>query len=237
MKNKLNFNNKKIKLLLIPATILMIVILYFYLGNFFQTGVDYYGSFLREDLKSSDSVTSVFSGKSDNGKTTIKVTRMSQADKLVEVVLDENAKEYVLESSSDGKVIRVFDDVNTLVYNGTLIPEKGILTNSAGEEVSFYTYLPIENETFSEVNPDPMLLVVIANRLNDRYRGNLSILLVAGLILLSLFIDIIFPDFFFRLKNLRYKGEIEIPPMYRKMQKYSWYFSPFAVIILMIMAL
>ena len=237
MNNKFNlkFNNRK--LLIIPVAIAAVILLYFYLGNFFQTGVDYYGSFLKEDSKGSDSVSSVFSGNSDAGKTSIKVIKMSQADRLVELTIQEDSKEYVLESSSDGEEIRIFDDENVLIYNGTLLKENGTLTDNEGKTVSYYNYLSAKNETYSEENPDPMLLVLVVNRLNERYRGNMSMLLVAGLILLSLIIDMIFPDFFFRVKNLKYKGAIEVPSMYRKMQKYSWYFSPIAVIIIMIMAL
>jgi len=237
MDNKLNlkFNNKK--LLIIPVVIAAVILMYFYLGNFFQTGVDYYGSFLREDPKVSDSVSSVFAGKSEAGKTSIKVTNMSQADKLLELTIKDDSKEYVLESSSDGEDIRIFDDENALIYNGTLLKENGTLTDNEGKTVSYYTHLSAKDETYSEVNPDPMLLVLVANRLNERYRGNMTMLLFAGLVLLSLIIDMIFPDFFFRVKNLKYKGTIEVPSMYRKMQKYSWYFSPIAVIILLIMAL
>jgi len=237
MDNILNLKLKNRKLLIIPVVIVAGILLYFYFGNFFQTGVDYYGSFLKEDAKVSDSVSSVFTGKSETGKTSIKVTKMSQADKLVELTIKDDSKEYVLESSSDGEEIRIFDDANALIYNGTLIKENGTLTDNEGKTVSYYTYLSAKDETYSEVNPDPMLLVLIANRLNERYRGNMSMLLVAGLVLLSFIIDMIFPDFFFRLKNLKYKGTIEVPSMYRKMQKYSWYFSPIAVIILLIMAL
>lgn len=237
MENRLNFNVKNRKLLIIPVVIAAVILLYFYLGNFFQTGVDYYGSFLREDRKASDSLSSVYSGTSDAGKTTLKVTRMSQADKLVEVHLEGTEKEYVLESNKDGEAIRIFDAENTLIYSGTLSVENGTLTNPMGEEISYYTYQPADDETYSATNPDPMLLVLMANRLNERYRGNLTMLLFAGLIALSMITDMIFPDFFFRLKNLRYKGDIEVPAMYRKMQKYSWFFTPVAVIILMIMAL
>jgi hypothetical protein len=237
MNNKLNFKYKNRKLLIIPAVIAAVILLYFYLGNFFQTGVDYYGAFLKEDLKVSDSVSTVYSGKSEAGDTSIRVIKMSQADNLLELTIEENSMEYVLESSSDGEEIRIFDDKNALIYDGTLLQENGTLTDNEGNAVSYYTYLSAEDETYSEENPDPMLLVLVANRLNERYRGNLSMLMFAALVLLSLIIDMIFPNFFFRLKNLKYKGAIEVPSMYRKMQKYSWYFSPIAVIILMIMAL
>ena len=237
MINKLNLKFKTKRWLILPVVIAAVILLYFYLGNFFQTGVDYYGSFLRENPKVSDSISTVFSGKSEAGNTSIKVIKMSQADKLVELTIEEDSKEYVLESSSDGKEIRIFDDENALIYNGTLLRDNGTLTDNEGETVSYYTYHTAEDDNYNEENPDPMLLVLVANRLNERYRGNMSILLVAGLVLVSMIIDMIFPDFFFRLKNLKYKGTIEVPSMYRKMQKYSWYFSPIAVIILLIMAL
>ena len=237
MENRLRLNLKNRKLLIIPVVIAAVILLYFYLGNFFQTGVDYYGSFLREDRKASATLSSVYVGKSSAGKTTLKVTRMSQADKFVEVNLDGTEKEYVLESSADGDAIRIFDAENALIYSGNLSVESGTLTNPEGEAVSYYTYSPLDNETYSETNPDPMLLVLMANRLNERYRGNLTMLLFAGLIALSMITDIFFPDFFFRFKNLKYKGDIEVPAMYRKMQKYSWVFTPIAVIVLMIMAL
>lgn len=237
MYNKLNLKFKNRKLLIIPVAIAAVILLYFYLGNFFQTGVDYYGSFLEEDLKVSNSVSSVYTGKSEAGNTSVKVIRMSQADKLVELTINDNSKEYVLESSSDGKEIRIFNDANTLVYTGMLLQQDGTLTDNEGKTVSYYTYLAAEDDTYNEENPNPMLLVLIANRLNERYRGNLPMLMFAALVSLSMIIDMIFPNFFFRLKNLNYRGEIEVPSMYRKMQRYSWYFSPIIVIILLIMAL
>lgn len=235
--DRLNLNLKKRKLLIAPAAMAVVILLYLYLGYFFQTGVDYYGAFLREDPDASTSVSRLYTGKTEAGKTSVMVTRMSQADRLVEISVEGNAKEYVLEASSDGREIRIFDEVNTNIYRGTLSVDNGTLTDAEGEAVSYYTLAPKEDATYNVENPDPMLLVLVANRLNERYRGNVTLLFFAGLILLSMILDMIFPDLFFRMKNLRYKGNVEVPDMYRKMQKLSWYFSPLVVILLLFMAL
>ena len=63
MENRLKLNLKNRKLLIVPVVIAAVILLYFYLGNFFQTGVDYYGSFLREDRKASAALSSVYMGR------------------------------------------------------------------------------------------------------------------------------------------------------------------------------
>ena len=212
------------------------IALYFYLGNFFQTGVDYYGSFMRQEIGNKNAALQ-YEGKTEYGRTGIVLTTMKETDKLIEVSLDGQSREYVMESSTDGQKIRLFDENNALIFTGTLNREEGIITTADSEEISYYGYKALSNEDYSEMNPDPILVVILANRLNERYRGNLSMLVFSGLILLSLLIDMIFPKFFFRLKNLKFKGEIELPVMYTRMQRYSWMLSPVLIIIFLYMAL
>lgn len=228
---------KNLRIYFIPILVLLAVALYFYLGSFFQVGVDYYGSFLEENIGSKENPVNLYTGKSDEGKIVLKTMTMNQTDKLIEVKVDEEIREYVIETSADNQLIRLFDDDNTLIFWGTLDREKGTLSPEGQDVVSYYSYKPLDTDEFGVKNPDPMLLVIIANKLDDRYRGNLSMLIFAFLILVSLVVDIVFPDFFFRLKNLKFKGEIEIPELYRKMQKYSWMLTPIILLIILFAAL
>lgn len=212
------------------------IALYFYLGNFFQTGVDYYGNFMHEQ-NGIKGLTSQYIGRTEYGETEIHLTTMKITDKLIEVSQDGESSEYVMESSEDGQKIRLFDSNNLVIFSGLLDREKGILTTSAGDTISYYGYKAATNEKYSAKNPDPILLVILANRLNERYRGNLSMLIFSALILSSLMVDVFFPKFFFRLKNLKFKGEVELPAMYTKMQKYSWMISPVLIIIFLFMAI
>lgn len=233
MKMNLNIKNKKIVIL--SLVLLAGIAMYFYLGNFFQSGVDYYGSFMREETGTRGPA--LYAGKTEYGETEIALTTMKETDKFLEISIDGQSREYVMESSTDGQKIRLFDSNNSLIFSGTLDRENGIISTNASDSISYYGYKPVISEQYDEKNPDPILVVILANRLNERYRGNLSMLIFSVLILLSLLIDMIFPKFFFRLKNLKFKGEVELPSMYTKMQKYSWMISPLLIIIFLYMAL
>lgn len=228
---------KHIRIYFIPILVLLAVLLYFYLGSFFQVGVDYYGSFLQENIHSEDNPMRLYTGKTPDGKVVLKTMTMNQTDKLIEVSLNEKVREYVIETSSDEQLIRLFDENNALIFWGNLDREKGTLSPAGQDAVHYYTYEPVLNDQFNLENPDPMLLVILANNLNERYRGNLSMLIFAVLILASLIIDVIFPDFFFRMKNLKFKGEIEVPELYKKMQRISWILSPVILLIILYAAL
>lgn len=234
MKMIIKIKNKKIKLL--ALVLLAGISLYFYLGSFFQSGVDYYGSFMQQESEVKGSALK-YEGKTKYGQTEISLTTMMETDKLIELSLDGQSREYVMESSTDGQKIRLFDENNAMIFTGTLNREDGVITTSENEIISYYGYKPLSNHEYSEMNPDPILVVIMANRLNESYRGNLSMLIFTGIILLSLIIDIIFPKFFFRLKNLNFKDDIELPAMYVKMQKYSWMLSPVVIIIFLFMAI
>ncbi|HCW72610.1 MAG TPA: hypothetical protein DHM90_01155 [Clostridiaceae bacterium] len=233
MKMNLDIKTKKITVLIL--LLLSGIAMYFYLSSFFQSGVDYYGSFMREETGTSGPA--LYAGKTEYGETQIALTTMRETDRFIEIEIDGQSREYVMESSTDGQKIRLFDSDNSLIFSGTLDRKTGIISTSTSEDISYYAYQPVNSDEYGVMNPDPILIVMLANRLNERYRGNLSMLVFSALILLSLIIDMIFPKFFFRLKNLKFKDDVELPSMYRKMQKYSWMISPLLIIVFLYMAL
>lgn len=216
---------KQIRYLLIPIFILLSLFLYYYMGYFFETGLDYYGSYLSEVQLQSGEKGKVYEGKVENESLKIKLVPLTGEDTFLEISGDTFSSEYLLEGAQTDESFRLFDGANHLLLSGSMTSE-GLLTEK-GEEVNAYTYAPLTVEPYGEDNPDPVLVVLLASGLRDRSRGTLPVLFLGGLILLSLLLDILFPDFFFRLKNLKWRGDIEVPKLYRTMQKLSWILGPF----------
>ena len=216
---------KQVRYLLIPIFILLSIFLYFYMDYFFETGVDYYGHYLSEMEKPTGEKGKIFEGEIENENITLKLTPLSGDDTFIEITGDEFTSEYLLEGAHLEETFRLFDGSNHLLLTGILVSE-GILTEK-GETIDASTYMPVAVEPYGIEKPDPVLVVLIAAGLRERSRGTVPVLFLGGLILLSLIIDIAFPDFFFRLKNLKWRGAIEVPTLYRSMQKYSWILGPF----------
>ena len=218
-------NIKQVRYHLIPIFILLSIFLYFYMDYFFETGLDYYGHYLSEMEKPTGEKERSFEGKIENENMTLKLIPLSGDDTFIEVTGEEFTSEYLLEGAHLEETFRLFDGSNHLLLSGTLGSE-GIRTEN-GETIDAYTYMPVAVEPYGIEKPDPVLVVLIAAGLQERSRGTLPVLFLGGLILLSLFIDIAFPDFFFRLKNLKWRGDIEVPELYRTMQRLSWFIGPF----------
>lgn len=218
-------NIKQIRYLLIPIFILLCIFLYFYVGYFFETGLDYYGGYFSESKLSSSDKGKVYVGKAEGESLELRLTPLTGDDTLLEISGHEFTTEYLLEETAEEDSFRLFDGSNNLLLKGNLLSD-GIRTES-GDVINAFTYAPITVAPYSLENPDPILVVLLASGLRERSRGSIPVLFLGGLILLSLLIDILFPDFFFRLKNLKWRGDIEVPRLYRTMQRISWILGPF----------
>lgn len=216
---------KQVRYLLIPIFILLSIFLYFYMDYFFETGVDYYGHYLSEMEKPTGEKEQIFEGKVENETMTLKLIPLSGDDTFIEITGEDFTSEYLLEGAHIDESFRLFDGSNHLLLSG-ILENDGIITEK-GETINAFTYMPLAVEPYGIEKPDPVLMVLIASGLRERSRGTVPVLFLGGLILVSLFIDIAFPDFFFRLKNLKWRGAIEVPPLYRTMQKLSWILGPF----------
>lgn len=216
---------KQVRYLLIPIFILLSIFLYFYMDYFFETGVDYYGHYLSEMEKPTGEKEQSFEGKVEKENMTLKLIPLSGDDTFIEITGEDFTSEYLLEGAHIDESFRLFDGSNHLLLSG-ILENDGIITEK-GETINAFTYMPLAVEPYGIEKPDPVLMVLIASGLRERSRGTVPVLFFGGLILLSLFIDIAFPDFFFRLKNLKWRGAIEVPPLYRTMQKLSWILGPF----------
>lgn len=216
---------KQVRYLLIPIFILLSIFLYFYMDYFFETGVDYYGHYLSEMEKPTGEKEQIFEGKVENENMTLKLILLSGDDTFIEITGEDFTSEYLLEGAHIDESFRLFDGSNHLLLSG-ILENDGIITEK-GETINAFTYMPLAVEPYGIEKPDPVLMVLIASGLRERSRGTVPVLFLGGLILVSLFIDIAFPDFFFRLKNLKWRGAIEVPPLYRTMQKLSWILGPF----------
>ncbi len=228
---------KNKKPLIIAVLLLSAIMIYFYLGVFFETGVDYYQYFLKEQKTSTENPVKIYKGTTPEGKVIIKSSVMNQTDRLVEVGIGETTKEYVIETTLDCTKVRLFDSDNTLILESTIDQDTGTIITPKGEEVYYSTYQPERTEIYNEKNPDPIMLIIIAHGFAEVSRGEVPMLLFAILIYGTLMVDLFYPDFFLRFKSLKYKGEIEIPKYYRKMQKLSWVIVPIFLFILLLKAL
>lgn len=229
MKNDLKKKIKNKRLYLIPVLILSAVVLYFYLGIFFDPGVNYYDHFLNKQPSSTENSVTIYKGSTSKGVATIKSTVMNQADRLVEVKVGDYSKEYVIESTLDCTQVRLFDSENNLILEGSVNVDEGTLTTSLGTSVNYMTYKPIEGDLYNKTNPDPIMLIIISYGLGEISRGNTGMLMFAALLYLTLIIDLAFPDFFLRFKSLTFRGPVEIPKYYKKMQKISWIGVPILI--------
>lgn len=234
---KKNIKLNKRRLYLFPVLLLSAVLIYFYLGVFFDTGVNYYDHFLKEQPGSTENAVTVYKGNTSVGEVTITSTVMDQTDRLVEVAIGDTTQEYVIESTLDCTEVRLFDSENNLVLEGSMDMEDKTFTTSMGTELNYETYQPIEGELYNKTNPDPIMLIIITNGLGDVSRGDFSMLMFAALLYVTFVIDLLFPDFFLRFKSLTFRGPVEMPKYYKKMQKISWVIVPIIITGVLINAL
>lgn len=217
---------KQMRYLMVPILILFSIFLYFYMSYFFQPGIEYYGRFLPALSQKVSASGTVYEGKTEEGTMTLKTVPLSGEDIFIEIQGEDVSSEYLYEGSAKQDTFRLFDGSNQLLLNGEIRESEGEVLVE-GESISLYSYEPLKDGTYGEKNPEPLLMVFLAEGLLARNRGTMPVLFLGGLILLSLLVDILFPDFFFRMKNLKFKGDIEVPELYRSMQKVSWVLTPF----------
>lgn len=231
-------NQKKIKRpYVIPILLVSALMIYFYLGIFFQPGIDYYGHFLQKQEPTGENQVTIYKGKTSNDKVILKSSVMNQTDRLVEVTIGDEIQEYVIESTMDCTKVRLFDADNTLILESSINIQQETITTPMGTGINYVFYTPIEGELYNKKNPDPILLITASYGLVDISRGNFSKLMFAALIYATLVVDFLFPDFFIRFKSLTYRGEVEKPKYYRKMQVISWIVVPIILIFFLADAL
>ncbi len=237
MMKELLMKTKKRRSYLVAILVISAILIYFYLGVFFESGVDYYNHFLKEQETSKENPVTVYKGTTSEGKVIIKSSIMNQTDRLVEVTVGENTKEYVIESTLDCTKIRLFDSNNSMVLESSINKDLGTITTPLGNELNYETYIPVKGQLYNENNPDPIMLIIIANGLAKVTRGDFPKLMFAALIYGTLLVDLLFPDLFLRFKSLNFRDQVEVPKYYRKMQLISWIIVPLLLGIVLISAL
>jgi len=208
-----------------------------YLKLFFQNGILYYGHFLQESTITSDSPSREYSGTFEKGPIRLKLTGLNQTDKLLELKAGNTVREYVFDGGDSGENLRLFDSDNFLVYEGVHDTNLGLIKEEGNEAVLLEKYKPLRVNGFNEENPEPLLLLVTALRLNTVTRGRINILIITGLILLTVIIDMMFPKFLYRLMKADLKNDIAIPEMYLMVQKIIWSITPVVLLYLLYKAL
>lgn len=208
-----------------------------YLKLFFQNGILYYGHFLQESTITTDSPSREYSGTFEKGPIRLKLTGLNQTDKLLELKAGNTVREYVFDGGDSGEYLRLFDSDNFLVYEGVHDTNLGLIKEEGNEAVLLEKYKPLRANGFDEENPEPLLLLVTALRLNTVTRGRINILILTGLILITVIIDTMFPKFFYRLMKADFKNEITIPEMYLMVQKIIWSIIPVVLLYLLYKAL
>lgn len=234
---KMMMKMKRKRSYILPVILISMVIIYFYLGVFFESGVDYYDHFLKEEKATTENQITQYKGKTADQTVVIRSSVMNQTDRLVEVSIGDTVKEYVIESTEDCTKVRLFDSDNTLVLESTINKNIETITTAMGTELSYATYRPIEGELYNESNPDPIMLIIIANKLAEVSRGDFPMLMFAALIYGTFLVDLLFPNFFLRFKSLTFSGRVEMPKYYRQMQKISWVVVPIFLVVILLNAL
>jgi|GEM_PF-960332 len=218
LKNKKSFT--------VVITIIGIIASMIYLRAFFQRGIIYYGHFLQESTITSDSPSREYSGTFEKGPIRLKLTGLNQTDKLLELKAGNTVKEYVFDGGSSGENLRLFDSSNFLIYEGVHDSKLGMIRQEGNATILLEKYKPLRINGFNEENPEPLLLLVTALKLNTVTRGRINILILSGLIFLMVIIDTMFPEFFYKLIKVDFKSDIIIPEAYLMAQKISWSISP-----------
>lgn len=163
--------------------LMLLAVIATYLGLFLQKGMDFYGHFLRVAPTESGTTVTRYEGQGEKGPVTVAVTLLNQQDTLVEFTSRGETMEYVQETGGEGKEVRLYDGSNALVFSGVLDLEKRILTPISGEPILIDRYHPQVTEEHSDVHPDPVLVVLTAEGLNGRIRGDWSYFILATVLL------------------------------------------------------
>lgn len=208
-----------------------------YLKLFFQNGILYYGHFLQESTINTDSPSREYSGTFEKGPIRLKLTGLNQTDKLLELKAGNTVREYVFDGGDSGENLRLFDSSNFLVYEGMHDTTLGLIKEEGNEAISLEKYKPLRINGYNEENPEPLLLLVTALRLNTVTRGRVNILIITGLILLTVIIDTMFPKFFYKLMKVDFNPEIKVPEAYLVVQKIAWSIAPVVLFYLLYKAL
>lgn len=217
--------------------IIGIIAFVIYLRAFFQNGIIYYDHFLEESTITSDSPSREYSGTFEKGPIRLKITGLNQTDKLLELKAGNTEKEYVFDGGSSGDTLRLFDSSNFLIYEGIHDSKLGMVKEEGNDAISIEKYKPLRVNGFNEENPEPLLLLVTALRLNTVTRGRISVLIVTVLILVLIVIDTMFPKFFYKLMKVDFKADIKIPETYLMIQRITWSITPAILFFLLYKAL
>lgn len=227
-------NRKSITILIYIIGIIAFVI---YLRTFFQNGMMYYGHFLEESTITSDSPSREYSGTFEKGPISLKITGLNQTDKLLELKAGNTIKEYVFDGGSNGETLRLFDSSNYLIYEGVHDSKLGIVKEEGNEAISIDHYNPLRANGYNEENPEPLLLLVTALKLNTVTRGRVIVLILTVLTSVLIVIDTMFPKFFYRLIKVDFKDDLKVPETYLMIQKIFWSITPAILFFLLYKAL
>lgn len=209
----------------------------FYFKAFFQKGILYYGHFLKESTSTSSIPTREYFGSYEKGPISIKLTGLNQTDKLMELKAGNVVREYVYDNGTSADSMRLFDSSNFVIYSGTLAMELREFKEDGETAISYGNYQAKETNEFNEENPEPLLMVLTAERMNIVTRGNLNMLILVGILFVMLVIDVAFPTFFYKLKRFDFTSDTEISELHSRMQKISWSVTPFVLILILFKAL
>ncbi len=85
----------KARIMTVPILLGLLVFLVFYIGYFFDQGVNYYGSFLSETTNVTDGSTKTYEGKTSLGDTTLRMTTLSRQARFLEIEAQGFKKEFI----------------------------------------------------------------------------------------------------------------------------------------------
>jgi hypothetical protein len=227
----------------IAILIFIIVALFFYFKLFFSTGIRYDDTFLKKEVKSSESH---YSGKNKYGRLHITVKKPTDHPDITEVTyqLPNNIlQEYAVEFGKNavlGQEIKINDKNGNIIVEGVYRKESYFLYDTKGQPLmDDYIQVIINGE--SPYNSDYKVslknVADLANFSTETIRGRYYFLIFAVIFFAITIIDVKFPLFFFTLSHFIDVKNPEPSDFYINMQKTLWFVYPIIGIVLMIVAI
>ncbi|MDF2588909.1 MAG: hypothetical protein K0S41_2750 [Anaerocolumna sp.] len=231
------FNKKHLKLKLAILILLMILIpLYFII--FLTKGVYYENSFMKIE-KTGDTI--LFSGKHYNKDIMVEVKNGldTKSIKYVDFHLPNNInRSYIVNYNKidwkNGLIIKTSG--GETIFDGTYL--SGYLFEKDNTPFLDYTIRADVKKPFDDTYQiSPYNVITFAFDDFIRFRGNVTLLIIAFILLLITFIDYMFPMFFFRLEHFIDVRNPEPSDFYLFFQRLTWILVPIISVILLIIAL
>ncbi|MBR3597794.1 MAG: hypothetical protein IKL47_12570 [Clostridia bacterium] len=226
---------KEHKKLCILVGVLFAVIFIIYLFAVFRTGYWYRDVFLYKQKAPFDGM-EVYSGHDAVNSADYELTMAKDGIKtFMAFTVNETERSYEIisdNSESHNPAVTIFengDKVFTGTYRGFYLEDESGQPFEPLVSVEYGPYVPTEEELFPSYN-----WLYSVSQQKNAIRGNLIFLPAIIIIIAVVVFDMMYPDFFWQMRNCLDVEGGRPSGYFRFMQKLSWKISPFIIIALMI---